>query len=112
MTSGKAEAAKQRFYAKVLIPDENGCMFFIGSLTLKGYGHFTINSKYIAAHRFSYRHWIGKIANKMQVLHKCDNRACVAPDHLFLGSITDNMIDMYSKAGAIDHKVLMLIYLN
>jgi len=88
---------KNRFYAKVLLPNDNGCMEWIGSLSPIGYGGFLVKSKSIIAHRFSYEMHIGKIPKGLHVLHKCDNRRCVAPDHLWLGTHKDNMKDMGDK---------------
>jgi len=53
-----------------------------------------------------YEKYHGKIPNELQVLHKCDVRNCINPEHLFLGTNTDNVADKMSKgrfyAGAID----------
>lgn len=100
MPLGRPEAAKSRFYAKVLIPDENGCMIFRGAIVNSGYGKITINKKQILTHRFSYLLHIGSIPKGMLVLHKCDVRNCVAPDHLFLGNTLDNTKDMIKKGRA------------
>lgn len=50
-----------------------------------------------ASHRWAYRHYVGVIPDGAMVLHRCDNRACVRPDHLFLGSNQDNVNDMIAK---------------
>lgn len=49
------------------------------------------------AHRTSYRAFCGPIVDGLQVLHRCDNRACFNPGHLFLGTQGDNMQDMIAK---------------
>ena len=72
-------------------------------LTKIGYGSTRFRSKPFLAHRMSWIVFKGYIPNRMCVLHKCDNRGCVNPDHLFLGSQKDNIEDMFSK-GRKDHK--------
>lgn len=49
------------------------------------------------AHRFSYELHYGDIPGNMCVLHRCDNRLCVRPDHLFLGTLKENVRDMMAK---------------
>jgi hypothetical protein len=61
------------------------------------YGHLKVNGKYVAAHRFAYKHFNGEIPEKMLVCHKCDNSLCVNPNHLFLGTYKDNHNDMVAK---------------
>lgn len=61
-----------------------------------GYGQFRARESR-QAHRFAYRLYVGSIPKGMCVLHKCDNKACVNPSHLFLGSFLDNTRDMVKK---------------
>lgn len=87
-----------RFFYNVSSPDENGCMVWSGVIGKSGYGqHNLLRGKIIRAHRFSYQYFFGELKDKDLVCHKCDNRKCVAPDHLFLGDPKDNMIDMKNK---------------
>ena len=89
---------KNRFYSKILIPNENGCMLWLGSCNEKGYGQFKFNNKQSYAHRFSYElHNAIKIPKDMCVMHSCDNTSCVAPDHLSIGKLVDNVNDMIKK---------------
>lgn len=68
---------------------------------LPGYGLFQVKVagkwKCFGAHRFSYELSTGESPGRLFVLHKCDNMACVRPEHLFLGTQQDNMDDMFSK---------------
>lgn len=78
---------------------ESGCWIF-GASTLLGeptYGHFVFKGKYRRAHRFSYALHNGRFNPRLCVLHKCDNRPCVNPDHLFLGTREVNNHDMIAK---------------
>lgn len=106
---------KNRFYSKILLPDENGCMIWIGSKSSPmKYGYFKIRDKeYTLAHRYSYILHYGEIKNNLLVLHKCDNGSCVAPNHLFLGTQLENMQDRDSKGhGHHQHRENIKEYLN
>lgn len=61
------------------------------------YGMMTFNGKSTAMHRISWILAYGEIPDGLWVLHKCDNRLCVRPDHLWLGTPKDNTQDMMRK---------------
>lgn len=79
------------------IKNKSGCWNWTGDLDSYGYGRICINYKSIKAHRLSWKIFRHEINQKQWVLHKCDNRKCVNPDHLFLGDSKINTIDMVIK---------------
>jgi hypothetical protein len=91
---------KERFEEKVEKSDE--CWPWVGCLTPKGYGQINSGGRGspVAVHRLAYFLLFGPIPKGMLVLHRCDNPACVRPDHLFLGTAQDNSSDMVRKGRA------------
>lgn len=77
-----------------MLPD---CKPYPGKLRKDGYAHTTRNKKTVLAHRQAYIDTYGPIPDGMHVLHKCDNPSCVNPEHLFVGTHTDNMQDKLAK---------------
>ena len=89
---------KLNFFECYVEDEETGCWNWTAGKQSMGYGMMTVKGKRMLAHRYSYElAHTNKIPKGMFVLHKCDNPACVNPDHLFLGTQKDNIRDCIKK---------------
>ncbi|SRR6266851_3968953 len=79
-------------------PEPNtGCWLWTRHLTDRGYGAQKYRMREWRAHRLMWLFTHGGLTDEQQVLHTCDTRSCVNPDHLFLGTVADNMEDRRRK---------------
>ena len=89
------EDPKQRLMRRVS-KQTNGCWNWTGRTNIGGYGWIRLNGQVIA-HRAAFSLFVSEIPRGKYVLHHCDNRRCVNPDHLFLGDAKSNMLDAKAK---------------
>lgn len=100
----------ETFWARVNRGLDTNCWEWQGATTSSGYGNLSWHGSPVQAHRVAYALTYGGIAlqtgfryegkakrYKRFVLHKCDNRLCCNPKHLFLGSMRTNLLDAYAK---------------
>lgn len=86
-----------------LVRSPEGCWVFTGPLT-DGYGSvYATKGRRVSAHRAAYTLYCGD-PGAFYVLHRCDNRACCNPGHLFLGTQQDNIRDCHRKGRAFNNK--------
>lgn len=96
--------SRKRLLSKVVKNKNTNCWEYQGATTKDGYGFFSLKHKMFLAHRISYLLFVGIIPNNLFVCHTCDNRRCINPEHLWLGTQSENINDMLSKGRKIFKK--------
>ena len=91
----KGASLAERLRAHVVVDPETGCHVWTSTLAKGGYGRVLVS-----AHRLAWELAHGPIPEGMLVLHKCDNPPCCNPEHLFIGTVADNMADKTRKKRA------------
>ena len=86
---------QDRLFAKVV--KTNGCWNWTGATNGSGYGYISCEGKPIGVHRLSYILHTGPIPKGKHILHKCDNRRCVNPAHLYAGTSVNNANDRWKR---------------
>lgn len=73
------------------------CILWKGAVTSSGYGSRTVNGRWWSAHRHAWIEAFGEIPFGQLVLHRCDVKTCINPQHLFLGTHKENTQDAIRK---------------
>lgn len=92
-----SDLTDQLFNAKWMPEPNSGCWLWTANIGRNGYGQIQIKRRPVPAHRAAWELFKGPIPKGMHVCHRCDTPACVNPDHLFLGTMSDNIKDSYAK---------------
>lgn len=97
MTNRKYPNGPDGFWCRVHKAGADECWEWVGYKIHNGYGFLYWNGDKILAHRLAWTLTNGQVPETLYVCHHCDNRLCCNPEHLFLGTHTDNMRDMVAK---------------
>lgn len=81
---------------------DSGCWEWTRCRDTKGYGQVCVDYKKWIVSRLAYKIWKGPLLPKLCILHRCDNPPCFNPDHLFIGTLSDNTRDAIRKGRFIN----------
>lgn len=93
----KWPSEEARFWSKAEKPSINQCWNWIACVGSGGYGSFLADGRAQKAHRIAYKMAFGEFPRELDVCHTCDNPKCVNPNHLWLGTARDNILDCMKK---------------
>lgn len=104
MSRWHQEPLAERFWPKVqVVEDDNACWLWMAARDTRGYGRLYLytdqdgKKHWTGAHRVAYALSHDDLTDELDVCHTCDNPPCVRFDHLFLGTMADNMRDCAAK---------------
>ena len=101
MGNAELEAREAKFWEKVDVRSPDECWNWKGALGSSGYAQFRLwiggKRKNFSGSRVAYSYAVGPIPDRLLACHKCDNPKCVNPNHIFLGTQSDNITDMAAK---------------
>lgn len=93
--------ARQRLEDRCIPVPESGCLIWLGALDGSGYGIIRIDGKTFRTHRASFYFANNGIPDGLHVLHHCDIRCCINPDHLYTGTNSDNIADKVKRGRVV-----------
>src|SRR5690348_4704416 len=91
------ENTPERFWTLADVRGPDDCWAWRGSINRNGYGQLSWNAWPASSHRVAYQLTHGTIPEGLFVLHSCDNKLCVNPAHLYVGTQQQNVDDMMKR---------------
>jgi hypothetical protein len=99
---------KARLQSRVNVDPETDCWHYTGTLVGNGYGHLNFQGELVYVHRLSAGVFLNfDLDSKLYVLHTCDQRDCINPAHLYVGTQKDNMRDAARKGRMVGKKLTL-----